>query len=70
MFDEYHQHFKQIGFTQADWDYLTRTIQGIYNDIAFTRQWEDHLFISRWLDNKKKIDAVKEIQKEKEKEII
>ena len=61
---------EEYNLSKVDWDQLTRAIQAIQEDKASVTIWLDRKDINKWLHMTGKINAVKEIQKEREKEII
>lgn len=56
--------------SKNDWERLTRAIQSIQEDKASVTIWIDQIEISRWLHLTGKINAIREINKERKKEII
>ena len=56
--------------SKNDLDQLTRAIQAIQEDKASVTIWTKRKFISKWLYDTGKIDAVNEINNERQKEII
>ena len=61
---------KEYNLSSKDLDQLTRAIQAIQEDKASVTVWTKRKFISKWLYNTGKIDAVNEINNERQKEII
>jgi len=56
--------------SKNDWERLTRAIQSIQEDKASVTIWIDQIEISRWLNLTGKINAIREINNERKKEII
>ena len=61
---------EEYTLSKNDWERLTRAIQSIQEDKASVTIWIDQIEISRWLNMTGKINAVREINKERKKEII
>jgi len=61
---------EEYTLSKNDLDQLTRAIQAIQEDKASVTIWTKRKFISKWLYDTGKIDAVNEINKERQKEII
>ena len=61
---------KEYSLSSKDLDQLTRAIQAIQEDKASVTIWLNRKDIIRWLYETGKIDAVNEINEERQKEII
>jgi hypothetical protein len=56
--------------SENDWDQLQRAVQAIQEDKASVTIWTKRKNLNRWLILTKKIDAVNELNDERQKEII
>tara|TARA_R110002020_G_scaffold358817_2_gene571424 strand:- start:186 stop:383 length:198 start_codon:yes stop_codon:yes gene_type:complete len=61
---------EEYNLSNKDLDQLTRAIQAIQEDKASVTIWTKRKDLNRWLYLTGKIDAVNEINKERQKEII
>ena len=61
---------EEYTLSKNDLDQLTRAIQAIQDDKASVTIWLNRKDISKWLYDTGKIDAVNEINNERQKEII
>ena len=61
---------KEYNLSSKDLDQLTRAIQAIQEDKASVTIWTKRKFITKWLYTTGKIDAVREINNERQKEMI
>ena len=61
---------EEYNLSKNDWERLQRAIQAIQEDKASVTIWLNQKDISRWLHATGKIDAVNEINNERQKEII
>jgi hypothetical protein len=56
--------------SENDWDQLSRAIQAIQEDKTSVTIWTKRKNVSRWLYMTHKIDAVRELCDERQKQII
>ena len=61
---------EEYRLSNNDWAQLTRAIQAIQEDKASVTIWTKRKHINRWLYMTGKIDAVNELNNERQKEII
>ena len=61
---------KEYNLSSKDLDQLTRAIQAIQEDKASVTIWTKRKELNRWLKLTGKIDAVNELNDERQKEII
>tara|TARA_Y100001970_G_C14099221_1_gene784511 strand:+ start:897 stop:1094 length:198 start_codon:yes stop_codon:yes gene_type:complete len=61
---------EEYSLSQNDWDQLQRAIQAIQEDKASVTIWTKRKELNRWLTLTGKIDAVNELNDERQKEII
>ena len=61
---------EEYSLSQNDWDQLQRAIQAIQEDKASVTIWTKRKDLNRWLYMTGKIEAVNEINNERQKEII
>jgi hypothetical protein len=61
---------EEYTLSENDWDQLQRAVQAIQEDKASVTIWTKRKNLNRWLILTKKIDAVNELNDERQKEII